>query len=513
MDNQTPKTKSPAGKAQTIPALLDLDAALDAFRCTVIPLLDPDEEADWDGTQLAAQEQIILRAALVLAGQCIAILLQRLVGSLAVQGTALERTQPLRQATSVGHGKRWVNITVIGGVCVPLRVEYVVARKPRNGSGRKRKRGQRGASQEQGFYPVLALLGIADRLSPLVRSLVAEHGNLAVSFAAACATLAQIGISMSVKRIARVTNAFNQMGLQQRQCWIEQYRQGSLPTGTHLKGQRVVISVDGGRTRIRRAKRGRRRQSGHHGYHTDWREPKLLIIYVLDELGRKIKQGTIPITNAGTFGGVEAFIDVLGMHLTRLGIKHASHVHLIGDGAPWIWERIPALLRQLGCAAECISEAIDFCHAAGKLNDFAQLAFTSQSKAQAWFRKQRRLLKLCEFDKQGQLGQVLSHLERQIAQAQASSRKDMQTIYDYFVKHQHRMAYHQFTASALPIGSGAVESLIRQVVNLRLKSAGRFWLEPNAEGTLLARYWWAAGQWKQFCDSILTAGLTPVPSN
>ncbi len=506
MDNQTKETESFTG--QTIPAVLDLDVALEEFRSIVISLLEVGEETDWDGPKLLSRERGIVQAALVLAGQCIALLLTCLVSCSQVRQTAWERTQSLRQPTSVGHGRRWVNVTVIGGVSVPLLVEYIVARKSRKSKGRKRKRGRRGVAQHQGFYPVLSLLGIADRLSPLVRSLVAEHGNLSISFAAAYHTLTQIGITMSIKRIARVTHAFNQIGLQRRHHWVEQYCQGTLPTGSLLKGQRIVLSVDGGRTRIRRPKRGRRRKnSQHHGYHAEWREPKLLTIYVVDERGHKVKRGCIPVTNDGTFEKVEAFMDLLGMHLTRLGIRHARWIHLIGDGAPWIWERIPTLLYQLGCPLDIISQAIDFCHAAGKLNDFAQLAFSSQSEAQAWFRKKRRLLK------QGLIGKVLHHMETLLSQAKASSRKEMQTAYEYFIKHQHRMAYSALAQRRLPIGSGAVESLIRQVVNLRLKCAGKFWLESHAEGVLLARCWWAAGRWGQFRDLVLTAGLLPLTSN
>ncbi|NJM66143.1 MAG: hypothetical protein HC851_11055 [Acaryochloris sp. RU_4_1] len=61
----------------------------------------------------------------------------------------------------------------------------------------------------------------------------------------------------------------------------------------------------------------------------------------------------------------------------------------------------------------------------------------------------------------------------------------------------------------LPIGSGAIESLIRQVVNLRLKGNGKFWLPENAEIILHGRCQWAAGQWEQFCQRILTNGITP----
>ena len=62
----------------------------------------------------------------------------------------------------------------------------------------------------------------------------------------------------------------------------------------------------------------------------------------------------------------------------------------------------------------------------------------------------------------------------------------------------------------MPIGSGAIESLIRQVVNLRLKGNGKFWLLENAEAILHARCHWAAGGWLTFCDSILTAKLYPA---
>ncbi len=50
-----------------------------------------------------------------------------------------------------------------------------------------------------------------------------------------------------------------------------------------------------------------------------------------------------------------------------------------------------------------------------------------------------------------------------------------------------RLNYDQISRLNLPIGSGAVESLIRQVVNLRLKGNGSFCLRRNAEIILHAR--------------------------
>ena len=52
--------------------------------------------------------------------------------------------------------------------------------------------------------------------------------------------------------------------------------------------------------------------------------------------------------------------------------------------------------------------------------------------------------------------------------------------------------------------------LIRQVVNLRLKGTGKFWLLNHAEMMLHTRCQWAAGAWGNFCASILTAMLYPA---
>ena len=57
------------------------------------------------------------------------------------------------------------------------------------------------------------------------------------------------------------------------------------------------------------------------------------------------------------------------------------------------------------------------------------------------------------------------------------------------------MNYAEVLARKLPIGSRAIESLIRQVVNLRMKGNSKFWLKENAEIILHLRSQWIAS-WK-----------------
>ncbi len=65
--------------------------------------------------------------------------------------------------------------------------------------------------------------------------------------------------------------------------------------------------------------------------------PKLLTIYVVDPQGKRVNTAEVPITNDGTFGDVGPFMQLLEMHLVRLGINQASQVLLVADGAEWIW--------------------------------------------------------------------------------------------------------------------------------------------------------------------------------
>jgi hypothetical protein len=73
--------------------------------------------------------------------------------------------------------------------------------------------------------------------------------------------------------------------------------------------------------------------------------------------------------------------------------------------------------------------------------------------------------------------------------------KAIRTHRAYFIKNQHRMAYAQRLALKLPIGSGAIESAVRRVVNVCLKGPSLFWCRASAEAILLLRSYYKAGRW------------------
>jgi hypothetical protein len=68
------------------------------------------------------------------------------------------------------------------------------------------------------------------------------------------------------------------------------------------------------------------------------------------------------------------------------------------------------------------------------------------------------------------------------------------------------MKYGTMSSIGLPIGSGAMESAIRGVVNLRLKDASTYWLEESAEAILLLRSFYKSGRWEILNKHALSTG-------
>jgi hypothetical protein len=451
----------------------------------------------WDASVLMEKEKAIRDGALVLAGQCIALLLSKLASNTSAQTVSNDKTQGIRSPQSQSKGRRRITIITVGNVSVPLNVSYVLRDSPKGIAGKRSHEWITG-----GYYPFLEWLGLSERVSPLVWSPIAEYGMVGVSFASAQGLLKTWGIQMSPRRVKRLTYRFGQIGLAQRSVCLEQLAQGTLRTGRTLAHQRVVISVDGGRSRLRRTKRGKRRKAtGRHGFYGDWTEPLLLTIYAVDEQGHKINTREIPITNDGTFAHYEMLLKLLEMHLVKLGIAHCRSVLFIADGARWMWKHIPPLLQRLGVDSSNIYKLIDFYHAVEHLQDFSQLSYSTQTASARWVKKSRSLLK------RGHFKALLRRMNALLKSAKGKQHDQMTKELEYFSAHPERFKYNRIAAMNLPIGSGSIESLVRQVVNLRLKGNGKFWLQEHAEIMLHGRCQWAAGTWNQFSRNVLTAGV------
>ncbi len=225
---------------------------------------------------------------------------------------------------------------------------------------------------------------------------------------------------------------------------------------------------------------------------------------MVDEQGKKVKNNEFQIVNDGTYEDYKGFLPILEMYLISLGISQAKQVLLIADGAEWKCQHIPPFLKKLK-SPDATYQLFDFYHVNERLHKFADVAFSDDNERNNWFKKARRTLK------KGNAITIIRQMDEFISEATGERCKTMVIQRNYLLRaySQGCLNYAKVIAQKLPIGSGAIESLIRQVVNLRIKGNSKFWLKENAEIILHLRCQWIAGSWNNFCDSILTCFINP----
>jgi len=129
--------------------------------------------------------------------------------------------------------------------------------------------------------------------------------------------------------------------------------------------------------------------------------------------------------------------------------------------------------------------------------------FGEEKSANAWAKKWSRKLK------RGQARALVREIGHYLRTQTGDVLDTLHTQQTYFQTHltNGRLDYAGCRAGKLPLGSGVIESLVRQTVNLRVKSCGKHWLLDNAEAFLHARCQWATNQWTHFCQAVLRFGL------
>lgn len=306
---------------------------------------------------------------------------------------------------------------------------------------------------------------------PMYKSLSCLFSVLCPSFEISKALMNYQDISANADRI-------RQISLSLADDCMEKRATIQLSKGETLADKRVVIALDGGRTRTRvyeEEKVGRAEK-----FSTPWREPKLFVITTIDAEGKPNKKEK-PIYDA-TFGDDEVF-ELLESYLANLEIDKAASVQFLADGAPWIWNRVKPMLLNLGVREDKIIETLDYYHAMEHLSEMKvyfekkeQDSYYDQLKEALW---------------QGDFGKMVELVEQGIKDVVL---EDFNPI-KYFKKQQNRIDYQSLKADNRPCGSGIVESGIRRIINLRFKGPSTFWYPENVEKLIFMRAVALSGRW------------------
>jgi hypothetical protein len=385
--------------------------------------------------------------------------------------------------------RQTVVVTLHGGSTVTIESPYYLERPPKK-QGRPRGRGRRG-KPGNGLYPGLAVLGIHFRVSPAVSSELARLTVL-TNAEAAVETLHLRGVKVDRKKLLRLTSHLAKRGLEYRAWLQEQASQGRKGHG-RVTGKRLVIGTDGGRVRLRYRKSGRPRKSGRSGFVAKWKEPKVLVIYEIDDQGKRTKRGLLRYD--ATLQDADGAFAILLAMLMELGAHEAAEWIFVGDGAVWIWNRINDLVKAVGYDPNKVTQLVDWYHALEHLNKINDLLpRMGKKERKTWMKRLKTLL----FN--GDIDNLVAEIT---ARAKGRNAKAIKKLTPYFTTNRDRMQYKTFKARHLPLGSGAIESCVRRVINLRMKSNGIFWDPSNAEDILHLRAQLLTGRWHSYIPTIL----------
>ena len=433
-----------------------------------------------DPDSLYEAEQQIGEATDRLAARILALKIQESMNKQDLRGNQSELIGSVSKKLK-NQRAREVNISTSFGVMVTVVASYF-SRADKKDRRRKKR---------SGMYPSLFLLGIHDRLTPKLASEISSTSVIVGSYAEARQVMKDRGIFIDVKKICTTCQRYAQRAKLSARTY-------SFPET--LSGCRVVVSVDGGRVRIREKKRGPKTKNGHSRYHGAWREPKLLIIHMVNAQGKTDKTFA-PFIDA-SMKGPDAVFSLLRFYLEKINVSEAEKVLFVADGARWIWNRVGKLFASLGLAPARCYELLDFYHAAEHLNKVAGLQKKLKpAQRKQWFAKHRSMLK------NGRSQEVVEAIKEL---CRRSRNKKLRTERDYFVRNMNRMLYSDVAEEGLPIGSGSVESAIRRVVNLRLKGASLFWLKETAEAMLYLRAHYKAGRWNMLRGHVFSLKAVSV---
>ena len=210
----------------------------------------------------------------------------------------------------------------------------------------------------------------------------------------------------------------------------------------------------------------------------EWAEVKTVAIGEVDETGAE--PGTLKeLSYFSRLSDAAGFTRQAMAETCRRGVGERGQVALVSDGAEWIQGfgdfHCPGAVRIL-----------DFPHAAGYVAEIGRGLFgEASSMADEWQREQTHRLK-----HEG-AGPVLEDI-RVLVQGRET---DLSKPLAYLEKREAQMRYPVLRAQGWPIGSGAVESGNKLVVEARLKGGGMHWARPHVNPMLGLRNIVCSGRW------------------
>lgn len=338
----------------------------------------------------------------------------------------------------------------------------------------------------RGAAPLDARLGIGSgALSPGLARVACRVG-IEGSFGEGTSVLQEtLGVNVPAEAVRRISEGIGAVAEAEQQAAVARVQHGDepVPAATIVAdGPTLVVEVDGAQVHLDDA----------------WHEVKVGVVAPLGPATRAEADSDRTVLRLGTpsycagFEPAELFwYRVYAAACQRgLGTLAVALVVALGDGADWIWRYAP---RFLAVGRVELVEIVDIYHAWGHLWTVANTVFgAGTAAATRWVEPLKQRLV------EDGVGPILEALEQLAPPDEEAAVEEVRKALAYFAEHAARMDYPRFVARHLPIGSGAVESACKTLIEAREKGAGMRWSRPGAQRVATLRALHRSGRWDAF---------------
>jgi len=227
----------------------------------------------------------------------------------------------------------------------------------------------------------------------------------------------------------------------------------------------LMIGLDGAHAPTRPEPSPRKGKRGKG----EWQEVKGFRLYLLagDRINHLISWHQIKDDK-------ELAADLLKIKDAGLILEDKVRICVIGDGAPWIWNRMHEIFPDA-------KVVLDFYHCSEYLYDLAHAQYGKDSqKGQEWV--EAAITRLFS----NQIDGVIAGIKRMKPSSDAAKEQIKKTI-RYLSKRKDKVDYGSLRRGGYHIGSGGIESSNKFISNVRLKRSGAWWYPTNANNILKLR--------------------------
>jgi hypothetical protein len=224
---------------------------------------------------------------------------------------------------------------------------------------------------------------------------------------------------------------------------------------------------------------------------TTWKEMKLGLIFCDKDLIKRSSESHI-ITKkeyVSYFGSVSEFKKLVFAAAARAGYGKLKEVVVVGDGAQWIWNMCEELFPDA-------VQILDFYHMSENVNNYAKFLYPEDELSRKkWVNQVLDAL----------TGGRVKYAIKLVEEKKIDKVPDgIANLYTYITNNCGRIDYKLFKDNGYFIGSGAIESANKMVIQQRMKQSGMRWSINGGQYIAALRAKHESSLWS-YVESVISA--------